>query len=108
MTKTPETPARIISIPETWSIIRNLSYWDDGIKDFAYHATSTLRELKGKLETPTHDNLPAIRAEINSLIETQQMIQIINTDYQNYLHELKERFSRSFTILDVLRGTPEK
>lgn len=62
MTKTPETPARIISIPETWSISRNLTYWDDGIKDFAYHATNTLRELKGKLETPT--------GEIRSLSRT--------------------------------------
>ena len=106
-TKTPE-PARIIPKAEARIITQKLDYWDEGISDFACQATQTLWELKQKLEKPTHNNLPAIHADIATLIENQRMIQGINAAYRSYLHELKERFTRSFTILDVLRGTPEK
>lgn len=107
MTNKPESPVRIIPETESRIISQKLEYWDDGISDFAYQATLTLRELKEKLETPTRADVPGINADINALIENQRMIQGINAAYRSYLQDLKERFTRKFTFFDVLKGTPE-
>lgn len=104
-TKTPE-PARIIPETEARIISQKLEFWDDGIGNFAMQASHDLRELQKKLRTPTRADLPAIHADIAALIENQRMIQGINAAYRSYLHELKDRFNRSFTILDVLKGDP--
>lgn len=106
MTNAPE-PARIIPETESRTISQKLEYWDDGISDFAYQATLTLRELKKKLETPTRADVPGINADIVALIENQRMIQGINAAYRSYLHELKDRFNRGFTIFGTLKGDPE-
>lgn len=107
MSNPPETPARIIPEAEARIIAQKLEYWDDGVSNFALQASQTLRELQEKLENPTRADLPGIHADLAALIENQRMIQSINAQYRGYLHELKDRFSRSFSILDVLRGAPE-
>lgn len=106
MTNTTETPARIIPEAEARIISQKLEYWDDGVSNFAMQASHDLRELQEKLKNPTRENLPGIHADIKALIENQRMIQGINAAYRSYLHELKDRFNRSFTILDVLKGDP--
>lgn len=107
MTNTPDISARIIPEIEARIISQKLECLNDVVSDFACEAPLILRELKAKLENPTRENLPAIRADINALIENQRMIQSVDAIYRPYLHELKDRFNRSFTILDVLKGDPE-
>lgn len=101
MTKTSETPARIITENESRSITQKLDYWNDGIRDFQDETNETLRALKEKLENPTRANLHSIRADLAALLEAQRMIQDINASCRAGLHDLTERFSKTFTILDL-------
>ena len=107
MTKTPNALARIITEAEARIISQKLEYWDDGVTDFALQASPTLRELQEKLKNPTRDNLPAIRADINTLFEIQSTIRDVSTNYHAYLCDLKGRFNKTFTIMDMLIGDPE-
>lgn len=107
MTNTPETPARIIPEAESRIISQKLEYWDDGVSNFAMQASDDLRELQEKLKNPTHDNLHGIRADINAIFEAQSIISDLSTKYTVFLHDLKRRFNKTFTIWDALRGDPE-
>lgn len=107
MTNTPETPARIIPETESRTISQKLEYWDDGVSNFAMQASHDLRELQEKLKNPTHENLPAIRADINTLFEIQNTICDVSTNYRAFLRELKGRFNKTFTLVDWLIGDPQ-
>lgn len=93
--------ARIISEAEARIISQKLEYWDDGVTDFAMQASQTLRELQEKLKNPTRANLPGIRADINALLDIQRTLRGINANYLEDLQDLKECFSKTFTILDI-------
>lgn len=107
MTNTTETPARIITEAEARIISQKLEYWGEGVADFACEASLNVKALKEKLETPTRANLPGIRADINAIFEAQSIISDLSTKYTVFLHDLKRRFNKSFTIWDALRGEPE-
>ncbi|MFQ8869609.1 MAG: hypothetical protein ACLR7M_01475 [Varibaculum timonense] len=108
MTNTTEIPARIIPETEAQIISQKLEYWDDGVSNFAMQASQTLSELQEKLKNPTRENLPGIRADIKVILETQRMVTEVTGNYQACLRDLKGEFNKTFTVLDVLRGNPEK
>lgn len=101
MTNTAKPTARLVSETETRVISQKLEYWGEGVADFACEASLIVRALKEKLENPTRANLHSIRADLAALLEAQRMIQDINASCRAGLHDLTERFSKTFTILDL-------
>ena len=93
--------ARLVSESETRVISQKLEYWGEGVADFACEAALNVKALKEKLENPTRANLPGIRADINALLDIQRTLQGINANCLEVLQDLKERFSKTFTILDL-------
>lgn len=101
MSNPPETPARLIPEAEARIISQKLEYWHSGIGVFVIEAGNIVQDLQEKLENPTRKNLHSIRADLASLLETQRMIQGVNASCRAGLHDLTERFSKTFTILDI-------
>ena len=101
MSNPPETPARIIPEIEAQVISQKLEYWHSGIGVFVIEAGNIIQDLQEKLKNPTRKNLHSIRADLASLLEAQRMIQGVNASCRAGLHDLKERFSKTFTILDI-------
>lgn len=100
MTKTPETPARIITETESRTISQKLEYWDDGVTDFAMQSSQTLQELQEKLKAPTRENLPDIYADVVALGEYQHMIEDINLTYRTGLGQVRNQISGILKTLE--------
>lgn len=101
MTNTAKPAARLVPKAETRVISQKLEYWGEGVADFACEASLIVKALKEKLEKPTRANLPGIRADINALLDIQRTLQGINANCLEDLQDLKDRFSKTFTILDI-------